>query len=410
MSSGSRILLYSHDTYGLGHLRRSLSIAERLANDISDIHQLLVTGSMVAGAFATPPRLDIVKLPALSKRSSGRYKARALPLTLKQTLSWRADMILQAVIHFRPDILLVDKTPAGVHGELLPTLRQIKTWSPHTRLVLGMRDIEDSPEATRAEWLANDTHRLLDEVYDLILLYGRRDVFDPVDAYGMSSRAASKLVECGFLRRAQPERDAQQVRRELGLNREDALAVVTVGGGGDGYPILSAYLELVARANPVTHSLLVTGPLMSHAQRQSLARMAQGLPVTLLTFTPDLVSYLAAADLVISMAGYNSTCEILSLEKRALLIPRAKVREEQRIRARALARRGLVHMLDPRDLSPPRLQQAVIAALNAPRPRAPFPFDGLKRVSETIAALCGAPAEQGALFLPLPYRLALTIG
>ena len=154
MSAKPRILLYSHDTYGLGHLRRSLTIANQLAVDVKKSHQLLITGSMVAGAFALPPRLDLVKLPALSKRSNGAYTARTLPLTLRNTIAWREQMILQAAINFNPDIFLVDKSPSGVHGELLPAFRYLKTWSPHTRIVLGMRDIEDSPEKTRAEWAA----------------------------------------------------------------------------------------------------------------------------------------------------------------------------------------------------------------------------------------------------------------
>ncbi len=403
MGASPRILLYSHDTYGLGHLRRSLAIAQRLAHDISDIHQLLVTGSMVAGAYALPPRLDIVKLPALSKCSDGRYKARALPLSLAETASWRADMIFQSAIHFQPDILLVDKAAAGVHGELLPTLRQLKTWSPHTRLVLGMRDIEDSPQATRAEWRRKGVYTLLDDVYDVILLYGRREVFDPVTAYGISPKAASKLVECGYLRRDEPGESPRDVRGELGVKDGELLIVVTVGGGGDGFPILKTYLELAVRANPAAHTLMITGPLMAHEQRRVLERMARGLSVTLLTFTPDPLRYLKAADLVISMAGYNTTCEVLSLGKRALLIPRDKVREEQRIRASALARRGLVHTLDPRELSPKRLQQAILAALQTPLRRTPFPMTGLDKASQTIAALVeGTFAQAPAYTLSLP--------
>ena len=185
-----RILLYSHDTYGLGHLRRSLTIAQQIAQDIPGAHQLLLTGSMVAGAFGLPPRLDMVKLPALSKRSSGQYKSRALPLTLKQTLAWREQMILQAALNFRPHLLLVDKVAGGVHGELLPALRHLKAWSPETKIALGMRDIEDSPRVTRREWDAKGIRPLLDDVYDRILLYGQRALFDPVFAYEMSVMSA----------------------------------------------------------------------------------------------------------------------------------------------------------------------------------------------------------------------------
>ncbi|MBI4771704.1 MAG: glycosyl transferase family 28, partial [Chloroflexi bacterium] len=95
-----RIMLYSHDTYGLGHLRRTLAIAHQLASDLPHASQLLLTGSMVAGAFSLPPHLDLIKLPALSKHNDGRYKARALPLSLAQTVAWREQMILQAALSF----------------------------------------------------------------------------------------------------------------------------------------------------------------------------------------------------------------------------------------------------------------------------------------------------------------------
>ncbi len=383
-----RILLYSHDTFGLGHLRRTLSVAEQLHRDLPGVHQLILTGSMVAGAFGLPPRLDLIKLPALSKRSTGEYKARALPLSLRQTLAWREQMILQAVHSFEPHVVLVDKVAAGVHGELLPALRYLKTWSPDTALVLGMRDIEDSPEVTRAEWHANDTAHLLDAVYDRILLYGQRDLFDPVSAYGMSTAAAAKIMPCGYLRRDGVRRCPEAVQRELGVNGKP-LVVVTVGGGGDGFEIIRAYLDMLAGwpGGASYHSLIVTGPLMSDDKR-GLLRKAAALPgVSLLEFTPDLISYLAAADLVVSMAGYNTVCELLSLGKRALLIPRVQVRVEQRLRAEALAARGLAHMLLPDELSPQRLSQAIDLALSEPPPVVDIPLDGLRQASQAIQAL-----------------------
>ena len=382
-----RILLYSHDTYGLGHLRRSLSVAHQIARDIPGSHQLLLTGSMVAGAFSLPPRLDMVKLPALSKRSSGQYKSRALPLTLKQTLTWREQIILQAVVNFRPHLILVDKAPAGVHGELLPALRHLRTWSPGTKIVLGMRDIEDSPDVTSAEWEENETYTLLNDVYHRILFYGQREVFDPVQAYGMSPLATTKFVECGYVRRTAVSRKPDAVRRELNIE-DKPLVVVTVGGGGDGYEIVKIYLEMLAASNgPSFHSVIVTGPLMPRAKRKALRKAVMGKPVTLLEFTPDLTSYMKAADLIVSMAGYNTVCEILSLQKRALLIPRTRVRAEQRIRATALAGRGLVHMLLPEELTPKRLAVEIEAALVSPCPQVNLNLNALQNVSQAVSAL-----------------------
>jgi predicted glycosyltransferase len=389
-----RILLYSHDTYGLGHLRRTLAIASQLALDLPDASQLLITGSMVAGAFDLPPHLDLIKLPSLTKRTDGRYMARGLPLSLDATIAWRKQMILQAAIAFEPDLVLVDKTPAGVQGELLPTLRHLKSWRPATRLILGMRDIEDDPKATCAEWEASDTRRLHEEVYDNLLFYGEREVFDPVREYAMSWMAAEKLVPCGYLGGARPARCRETLRRELGAG-DRPLIVVTVGGGGDGFGLLKAYLDALAsdQALAGAHSLVVTGPLMTRSKRGFLRNMARGEHVQQLKFTPDLVSYLAAADLVVSMAGYNTVCEILSLGVRALLVPRVRPRQEQRLRAQLLAERGLVRVLLPNDLSPERLASEIQAALNSPPPKVTLNLDGLGRASRAIIKFLddGAP-------------------
>jgi predicted glycosyltransferase len=405
MKKKPRILLYSHDTYGLGHLRRSLSIAGQIASDIPNAHQLLLTGSMVAGAFALPPRLDMIKLPAISKRSTGQYKTRTLPLTLKQTLSWREQIILQAAVNFKPDLLLVDKVAAGVHGELLPALRHLKTWFPQTKVVLGMRDIEDSPAKTKQEWLAKGTYALLDDVYDQILYYGQCQMFNPVTAYEMSDTAASKLVECGYIRREKTSRTPDAVRRELGIG-DKPLVVVTVGGGGDGFDVLKNVLDMVAaRETAISfHTLLVTGPLMPRAKQQTLHKQVSGLTnVTLFDFTPDLTSYLNASDLIISMAGYNTTCEILSMQKRAILIPRARVRAEQRIRATRLAEMGIVHSLLPDQLTPDTLWHTVQTALQAPPPTHTLNMNGLPHISQAVAALLNntpIPQTNGRIHMP----------
>ena len=419
MKSKPRILLYSHDTYGLGHLRRSLTIARQISADIPKAHQLLITGSMVAGAFDLPPRLDLVKLPALSKRSSGAYKSRVLPLTLRQILSWREQMIFQAVSNYKPDLVLVDKAAAGVKGELESSLKYIKSWLPDTKLVLGMRDIEDSPESTRVEWQKNGTSYLINEVYDALLLYGQRDVFDPISAYSMSPKATAKLVECGYLRRVEVSETADSIRHRLGLQQEPVV-LVTVGGGGDGYQLIKTTLEMIAQLagesgdakSAPFHTIIVTGPLMARHKQATLQHLARNLPVTLLTFTPDIGNYLAAADLVVSMAGYNTVCEILSHGKRAILIPRSHTRAEQRIRAMSLAERGLVRMLSPQQLDHNLLAEAILSALASPPPFVDLNLDGLSHISQVVTDLLenrSLPNTLFPLFYPTPHPLEVPV-
>jgi len=362
-----------------------MAISNQLVKDRPDARQLILTGSMVAGAYDLPPNLDIIKLPALTKRSDGQYSARSLPLSLAATIAWREQMILQAAIAFEPDLFLVDKTPAGVHGELLPTLRFLKTWRPMTRLLLGMRDIEDNREATRVEWEISHARQLHEKVYDGLLYYGERKVFDPVSEYGMSPRAASKLISCGYLAGAQPTRSREILRKELDAG-DRPLIVVTVGGGGDGFILLKTYIDALETDLELAdaQSLLVTGPLMTRSDNKILSKAAHTSHLQQLKFTPDLVSYLAAADLVVSMAGYNTVCEILSQGVRSLLVPRVKPRQEQKLRAELLAERGLVRILLPDILTPERLANEIHAALNAPPPKITLKLDGLQRASQNI--------------------------
>lgn len=343
---------------------------------------------MVAGAFSLPPRLDLVKLPALSKRSDGRYQARAMPLSLGEIIAWREQMILQAVQAFEPDLVLVDKTPAGVSGELMRSLIYLKSRRPQTRLVLGMRDIEDDPATTLAEWEAADSVRLHKEVYDAILYYGERRVFDPVREYEMSPEAASKMIECGYLGQKPRVRSREIVRRELGADGRP-LIVVTAGGGGDGYPLIKNYLEL-ANTSPAfkdIYSLVVTGPLMALNKREVLEQSARSDHVTLSEFTPDFLSYLSAADLVVSMAGYNTVCEILSYGARSVMVPRVRPRTEQAIRATRLAQLGLTSVLMPDELTLPNLEAAISEALHRPPPIVDLDLDGLGRASRAIERL-----------------------
>ncbi|HEY3311936.1 MAG TPA: glycosyltransferase [Anaerolineales bacterium] len=384
-----RIMLYSHDTYGLGHLRRSLSVATQLSKDLPTASQLLITGSIVPGAFALPERLDMVKLPALSKRSDGRYKARTLPMSLGQISEWRSQMILQAAQAYQPDLLLVDKSPAGVRKELLPTLSYLKSWLPGTRLVLGMRDIEDSPQATLAEWQAEDVRKLHEQVYDCIILYGEREVFDPVVEYQMSPAASRKLIPVGYLGNVTPTKTRDEVRRELQVG-DLPLIVVTVGGGGDGFDLIRTYLEALQSgdlAAGAAHTLIVTGPLMAKGKKELLRQAAQFENLSMLEFTHELVNYMAAADLVVSMAGYNTVREALTLNCRLLLVPRIRPRVEQLMRARALAERNLARFVSPDELSPQRLAQEMRISLAQPRPRMSLNFNGVQAASELISNL-----------------------
>lgn len=388
-----RILLYSHDSYGLGHIRRSIEISKQLAQDHPEASQLLITGSMQAALFKLPETLDYIKLPALSKGANGNYRSRKLALSPRQIVALREKIISVSVRKFKPHLILVDKAPAGAQGEMLQTLHDVKARRPKTRIVLGMRDIEDHAPWVRTQWTRHGVYCLLENVYDAILLYGTRAIYDPVAEYRFSRAIEAKMIDCGYITKSDHLLTKERIRGKLRL-QTDRLVAVTAGGGEDGFDLIQTYLEMLKSiGRPRFDSVVIRGPLLAPDRRTELKRY-QFLPaVKMMDFTPDLLSYLNAADVVVSMGGYNSVCEILSLNRRAIIVPRAKPRMEQLIRAERFAARGLVRMIHPEKLTSRRLLKEIDLAFESKNPISPeaagLDMDGVENARRAIAQLLG---------------------
>lgn len=392
-------MYYCHDTYGLGHLRRTLTLARYLRQEMKQVSQLIVTGSPVAHAFPLSEGADYIKLPSIVKAVAGDYVSRSLSIPFAQVRQMRSDILLSAARHFQPDVLVVDHAPAGMSGEAVPMLRYLKRDCPSTHLVVGLRDVVDGALQVRAMWLREGVYDLLDDVYDLILVYGHPDVNDVAGEYGLSPRAAGKVRYLGYLRREPGARAPERVRAELGMVT-DRLVVVTAGGGGDGYAVFRAMLDALHTGPECAgfDCLLVGGPLMSADDHDRLvATIGSRSTVRFIDFTADMPSYIGAADAVVSMGGYNSVCEILSLGRPAVIVPRVAPRQEQLVRAEALSRRGLVRMVHPDELSPDRLLDELNDLLERPPSCPPaLDMDGLPRFAAELGAILSRPRVDGA--------------
>lgn len=388
--TGAKAMFYCHDTYGLGHLRRTMALADHVRATIPGTSQLIVTGSPSAHGFDFPSGTDYVKLPSVTKNTDGDYVARSLTSSFASIREMRSDILLSAARHFRPDFLVVDHAPAGLDGEALATLDFLREHHPETRLILGLRDIIDEAPKVRRSWAREGIHRLLDEVYDLILVYGHRHVYDVVEEYGLSRKAESKTRFVGYLGRERGPVAPEEVRASLPM-QTDKLVVVTAGGGGDGQDLFDTMVGGLVEAGESADfdCLLIGGPLLSDDDRSNLRhRLGDRNNLHFLDFADQMTSYLGAADVVVSMGGYNSVCEILSAERPAIIVPRVTPRKEQLIRAEILNRRGLVEMIHPTDLTPERLMAATHALLSGTRPSiTPVAMDGLANVVVALRSL-----------------------
>ncbi|HET6203012.1 MAG TPA: glycosyltransferase [Planctomycetota bacterium] len=391
---GPRIFLYSHDTYGLGHFRRNLLLARAIARGIPDASVLCATGSPRSHSFPLPPNFDYLKLPSTTKDGKGGYRARTLGLTLPEIARLRARLLREAMISFRPDLVLVDHAPLGMEGELRPALRALRRRFPSTGAVLGLRDIVDAADRVRASWSRPAVRNVLEDLYDRILVYGSAKVFDLPREYGFSPRVRAKTRFVGYLAPDPVPAPPERTRAALGLGRLPVVLVI-VGGGGDGAPLLRTYIRALDEgAAPGFESVLVTGPLLSAEKRARIRASATGRArVRLLDFAANVPDLVRAADVVVSMAGYNATCEILWTGTKSILVPRTQPRLEQQIRAMRLAALGLVRALPPDDLSPARLREEVERALAAPRPPGPCPleFQGAEEAVSEFRSLLRRP-------------------
>ncbi len=398
---GARAIVYSHDTYGLGNIRRMLAISRHLVEHLPDLSILLITGSPVIHSFRLPSRLDYIKLPCLSRVKRESYSSKYLKLGDVEMTRLRSILIQDAVLAFEPDLFLVDKKPYGINNELTCVIRRLRRERPWTNHVLILRDIIDSPEATIRTWEERDYYRAID-LFDQILVLGSRDVFDLCSEYRLPAHAAEKVTFCGYTRREGTVRERAEVRREIGVEDDEKLVLVTTGGGQDGAFLLKAYLDdepLLGEKHGVK-SLIVDGPEIPELHWKEIHSKASGHPrVTLLDFTDDMLSLMNAADLVVSMGGYNTTCEILTLNKRAIVVPRVAPVEEQLIRAERLSRMGCFRVIHPSQLQAGCLAQAVLSELNEhdqARSSTRLDLNGLPRIAEYVRGVLNTVnAERG---------------
>jgi predicted glycosyltransferase len=152
-----RVLFYSHDGLGLGHFRRTLAVAESLALQEPRASRLLLTGLPIAGAFDLPENLDYVRMPGIDKRRLFEANPDKEPGAPASVFAIRENVIAAAIEGFAPHLVVVDQTPAGLAGELLPVLRRPTRKGARPMFVLGLRDIVFGPERTRRMWEADGT-------------------------------------------------------------------------------------------------------------------------------------------------------------------------------------------------------------------------------------------------------------
>jgi len=390
--NSARLLIYSHDSFGLGHLRRCRAIAHSLVERYKGLSILILSGSPIIASFDFRARVDFVRIPGVIKLYNGEYVPLGLHVDLKDTLAMRSSIIKNTAEAFNPDLLLVDKEPLGLKGEVLDTLKMLK--GRGASLVLGLRDVMDEPNLLRKEWDGRNVIPVMRDLYDEIWVYGLPQVYDPLCDLDVPQMVRDKMVYTGYLPRSIP----QDRSFNPGIDIDEPFVLVTSGGGGDGEAVMDWVLRAYEQDPDIPqNALLVFGPFMRPESQQEFSERANKTSkVKVITFDSHLEFLIERATGIVGMGGYNTFCEILSFNKPSVIIPRTAPRQEQLIRATRANELGLARMLDPDGGRDAAVMADAIRAL----PSQNKPFDsllpGMLDGFDSISELVGRRMEGGS--------------
>jgi predicted glycosyltransferase len=341
-----------------------MAIANHLRDKNTNV--LILTGSPLAGRFKFPQQVDFVRIPGMIKKTNEEYQSLSIRIDQEQALQIRTNIILATAQTFRPNLFIVDKEPLGLKKEVLPTLEWLKKESPATKTVLGLRDILDESSVIQKDWQDKGVYEYLEQLYDEIWVYGNQDIYDPIEMYKIPSSIQDRVQFTGYLPRKHLNGSLKaSVRKRYRILDDDKFILVTAGGGGDGFEMIDHYLAMhdYYPASLPFKSMIITGPFMPKRVREKLKKRAKDFGIKTMPFHPRVEELIAAADLVISMGGYNTICEILTQRTPALIIPRETPRKEQLIRAKRLKDKGLLDYIPWTEVTPQLFREKIFSML-----------------------------------------------
>ncbi|WP_291795868.1 glycosyltransferase [Brevibacterium sp.] len=376
------VVLYSHDSVGLGHARRNRALAHALAEHLpgllgEEVSGLLIAGHPDAPADSLPDGWDWLVLPGFDRTDDG-YAARRLRLTVERLAAVRGATMAGVMDSLSPDLFIADRHPLGVDGELRPVLSLLRE-RHRCATVLGLRDVLDSPWAVQAEWAAAGGAEAVADAYDAVWIYGDRRVYCPVSTGEVPAGLASRSLSTGYLAQGRPE--------DAGAAVEGSYVLTVVGGGSDGAPVARA---AAAAPPPRGHRhLVVTGPQMPEEQVRAIRLLARP-ETTVLRSVPHVPALLRDAAAAVTMGGYNTLAEVMATTTPALVVPRRSRRAEQPRRAAALAAAGAVEVLPAEACEPQALSAWFAKAVGTAVDRSAIDLGGLSRAAELAAQLIRA--------------------
>jgi predicted glycosyltransferase len=369
-----KIIQYCQHVLGVGHLFRSLEISRALsAHEV-----ILVTGGPPVETDL-PEHVREFRLPDLQmdQEFKGLFST-AKDLTIEQIKKERQKQLLALFEREKPDLFLVELYPFGRKAfrfELDPVLKALREKRPgRCRVISSVRDIlveKDDHGKHEARVV-----KTLNRYFDGVLVHGDPDLVEIRETFAPFAEIEIPVEYTGYIAFRPPADAARKIRKKMKIGDDEMVIVASAGGGNVGAVLLKSVIHAFNQLERENCRLQVfTGPFLDSRDFDDLQKMATE-KVQVDRFAADFTSYLAAADLSVSMGGYNTTMNILATRVPALLWPFSQNRE-QRLRAERLADRGLLTVLKDEDLQPDCLAAMMDQKLTQPtRPDVAIDLNG----------------------------------
>jgi predicted glycosyltransferase len=380
-----KLMFYCQHILGIGHLIRSMEIVRGLTEDFQIY---FVNGGEIIQDFQVPPGVEVINLPAV--KTDSEFQALQVPAgfaSIDDLLEHRRGLLLEIFDRVQPDVLMVELFPFGRRRfsiELVPLLERAKAGGAQT--VCSLRDIV----VTKQDQVRHEEKvcKLMNRHFDMLLIHGDPDFMPLETSFSRVNDLTCEVHYTGYV--VQPTE-----RSHSPILPPTPMILASVGGGRFGHELLYCVAEASAILEEAIphHIQMYAGPFSPSDVLENLQTIAACRSnLTVERYTPDLQAYMQQADLSISMAGYNTTMNILSTGARAMLLPfTGNDDQEQRIRSERLEELGVVQVIQSNDLNPERFAQKVIESLQQQPSTRTFDLQGVEKTALLVRSLVQEP-------------------
>jgi len=367
------IIFYCQYVWGMGHLVRSLELARALSN-----HDVTLIGGGQEVELDLPQHVRLLRLPVLYMDEKFTRLIPGIPgQSVEHIQQERKKTIYSLMEHLQPDFLIVELYPFGrsMFGfELEPLLEDIREgrFGP-VKTICSLRDIlveKKDPCAYEERVLQK-----LNRHFDALLIHSDPGLLRLEETFSRVKDINIPVVYTGFITQQTDPANGSSLRKELAISGGQKFIVASAGGGRSGYRLLTSVIdacELLRDRLPLRLEVF-TGPFMENEEFEKLsARTAEGFRIR--RYTKRFLDYLYAADLSVSLAGYNTCMNLLVTRVPALVYPYSR-QQEQPLRANRFKSMLPMKILDEEDVQPDRLSDQITQMLDQKRILKTLPID-----------------------------------